>query len=157
MVSADTAKEKRSDTEVAFMQALNRIKTGLPWHDRNVALAKRGGLRVTIATVAREAGRSRTLIGSENCRYPKVREAVLAAMHNAFQGERRPSAADLVKILRADKATLERHVSILATRLHDASLHVWELEKRCGRLELELAQARVQLGKKSSLAKLKLT
>lgn len=147
--------EQKSDAEIALMQALNRIKSGNPRDDRNVALANRGCLRVTIATVAREAGRSRSLIGSASCRYPEVREAVLAAMNKGLLDERPPSAAELVKLLREDKVTLERHVGVLATRLHDASLHVWELEKRCERLEHELAQAGMKLAKRNSLSEVK--
>ena len=53
------------ETEQAFMRALRRLISGNPRHDQNVKLAKCGRLRVTVATVAREAGRSRTLIGSK--------------------------------------------------------------------------------------------
>lgn len=130
------------ETEQAFMRALRRLISGNPRHDQNVKLAKCGRLRVTVATVAREAGRSRTLIGSDGCRYPKVREAVLAAMDGRNESEKsRPSAADLVNSLREDKAVLENHVKVLATRLHDAFLHTQEMKKRCKRLEEDLAVA----------------
>jgi hypothetical protein len=54
---------------------------------------------------------------------------------------KRPTAADLVGRLREDKAQLENHVRVLATRLHDASLHTIELQERCKRLEDDLALA----------------
>lgn len=148
MSSLSSGRGQTPETEHAFMQALRRLLSGNPRHDQNVKLAKRGRLRVTVATVAREAGRSRSLIGSDGCRYPEVREAVLRAMRGSDEREKsRPSSADLVKNLRKDKATLDRHVRVLATRLHDAFLHTVELQKECKRLESELGQTREMLRK----------
>jgi hypothetical protein len=124
------------------MQALRRVASGNPREERNVKLAAKGRLRVTIATVAREAGRSRTLIGSEECAYPEVRKAVSTAMDGGVETDaKKPTAAQLVSRLREDKAQLESHVRVLATRLHDAFLHTIELQKRCKRLENDLASA----------------
>lgn len=142
MRSPDIAPGATAETEKAFTQALRRVASGLPREERNVKLAAKGKLRVTIATVAREAGRSRTLIGLEECAYPEVRKAVLKAMDGGVEtNAKKPTAAELVSRLREDKAQLENHVRVLATRLHDAFLHTVELQKRCKRLENDLAVA----------------
>lgn len=123
---------KMIETEKALMQALQRLMAGKPRHDINIALAADGRLRITPSSVAREAGRSRTNIGSEECPYPHVREAVLAAMDRGnVASEGRPSAAELVDRLRRDKAVLENHVRVLATRLNDAFLQIHKLQKEC--------------------------
>lgn len=143
MSSHDSVPGTTAETQKAFMQALKRVASGKPREARNAALASKGRLRVTVATVAREASRSRTLIGSDNCAYPDVRKAVLAAMDGGDEtGRDRPTAADLVGRLREDKARLESHVRVLATRLHDAFLHTVELQKQCKRLESDLAVAK---------------
>lgn len=142
MSSPERAPGTTAETEKAFMQALRRVVSGKPREERNAKLLAKGRLRVTIATVAREAGRSRTLIGSEECAYPDVRKAVLKAMDGSIEADaKRPTAAELVGRLREDKAQLEIHVRVLATRLHDAFLHTVELQKRCKRLENDLALA----------------
>lgn len=143
-----------AETQKALMQALQRVASGNPREARNAALASKGRLRVTVATVAREANRSRTLIGSNNCAYPNVRKAVLAAMDGADETRRsRPTAADLVARLREDKARLESHVRVLATRVHDAFLHTIELQKQCKKLESDLAVANKKLPKASAKPK----
>lgn len=146
MSSREHESSTTAETEKAFMQALKRIASGKPREERNTKLATKGRLRVTIATVAREAGRSRTLIGSDKCPYPDVRKAVLSAMNGGDEtGRTRPTAAELVRRLREDKALLENHVRVLATRLHDAFLHTVELQKKCKRLESDLVVARAKV------------
>lgn len=148
MSSREHASGTTAETEKALMQALKRIVSGKPREERNIKLADKGKLRVTIANVAREAGRSRTLIGSDRCPYSEVRKAVLAAMNGGDgAGRDRPTAAELVGRLREDKARLESHVRVLATRLHDAFLHTVELQKQCKRLEGDLAVAKEKLRK----------
>lgn len=154
MSSPDGNKGRTPETAKALMEALRRVTSGKPRDHRNIARAAKGRLRVTVASVAQEAGVSRTLIGSEKCAYPEVRKAVLDAMGGSNEpGKRRPSSADLVNNLRKDKATLDRHVKVLATRLHDAFLHIVELRKECKRLESELAETTEMLRKATMKAK----
>jgi phage shock protein A len=148
MSSREHAPGTTEETEQALMQALKRVVSGKPREERNAKLAGKGKLRVTIANVAREAGRSRTLIGSDRCPYSEVRKAVLAAMDGGKgTGRGRPTAAELVRRLREDKARLESEVRVLATRLHDAFLHTVELQKQCKRLKSDLADAKEKLRK----------
>ena len=59
--------------EQDFHNAIDRLFAGQP---TNPGLKKKqaaGKLKINVANVALEAGRSRTLIGTENCDYPAVR------------------------------------------------------------------------------------
>ncbi len=69
-----------NEQERRYLEALERIKAGKPTDPDLKARAARGKLEVTISAVAKEARQSRTLIGHAGCEYPRVRDAVLAAM-----------------------------------------------------------------------------
>jgi hypothetical protein len=72
--------------EKRFLDAIERLKEGKPLCPELQKKAKAGKLRVDVSAVALEAGGadekggwrglSRTLIGHDNCRYPKVREEI---------------------------------------------------------------------------------
>jgi hypothetical protein len=72
--------------EKRFMEAIERLKEGNPLCPELQKKAKAGKLRVDVSAVALEAGGpdekgiwrglSRTLIGHDKCRYPKVREEI---------------------------------------------------------------------------------
>lgn len=65
--SEDMQAQVRADVETELMAALDRLKQQI-----------RNGhaVRLSYSAVAKEAGRSRTLIGHENCAYTEVREAI---------------------------------------------------------------------------------
>jgi hypothetical protein len=72
--------------EKRFLDAIERLKEGKALCPELQKKAKAGKLRVDVSAVALEAGGpdekggwrglSRTLIGHDNCRYPKVREEI---------------------------------------------------------------------------------
>lgn len=73
-------------TEKALEEAFLRLQRNEP---RDAVLAEQallGKLRISILSVAMEAGVSRTLIGYENCDYPLVREKVLAYILSQASG-----------------------------------------------------------------------
>jgi predicted metal-dependent hydrolase len=89
--------------EKRFLDAIERLKEGKPVCPELQKKAKAGKLRVSdVSAVALEAGGpdekgvwrglSRTLIGHDNCRYPKVREKI----RKAKEGE--PGEYDLKNI-----------------------------------------------------------
>ncbi|MBO7825954.1 hypothetical protein [Burkholderia pseudomallei] len=80
--AASNAPEK-SKTEQAFLLALARLQCGNPEHPRLRESLTNGKLRITIATIAEEAGHSRTLIGHENCPYLETRLTILDAIKNS--------------------------------------------------------------------------
>lgn len=83
-----------NDTAAAFEAALARLITGQPDHPDLQAKAAAGQLRISFSTVAKEAGRSRTLIGHDGCAYPKMRQRILDLME---EGPRAQAARDLFK------------------------------------------------------------
>ena len=72
--------------EKRFLDAIERLKEGNPECPELQKKARAGKLRVDVSAVALEAGGpdekgiwrglSRTLIGHDNCRYPKAREQI---------------------------------------------------------------------------------
>jgi hypothetical protein len=77
-------------------QALDRLVAGTPTHPMLKKLASKGKLRINCSTVAKEARRSRTLIGHDRCAYPAIRMRVLEHMKPVAQP--RDSAAVIVKL-----------------------------------------------------------
>lgn len=70
--------EATTQIESDFRRALARLVSGEPTSPELVRMkAKLGYVRITPSSVAREAGHSRTNIGSKLCPYPDVRKAVL--------------------------------------------------------------------------------
>lgn len=103
--------------EQDFLEALQRLVEGKPQNKTLKASAKAGKLKINVVSVALEAGRSRTLIALEDCRYPKVREAVKLA-----QGGKKSlptTYTQLIENLRADLATVKAEKRLLETTMAD--------------------------------------
>lgn len=64
-------------TEQILQEALERVREMKPQNPELAALAKKGKLKFNVSSVAQEAGVSRTLIGMEGCRYPKIRAQII--------------------------------------------------------------------------------
>ena len=122
--------------EQDFMQALARVAAGSPTHPGLVKRANRGVLAVNIATVATEAGHSRTLISHDKCAYPRVRVAVLA--YRQPTGESK-SLSELNRNLRQENAELRRTVKLARESMAAMSLR---MERVVRHAERELAAAR---------------
>lgn len=122
-----------SAIEQSLWDALERLKAGTPQNIILAKRAKRGTLKISISTVALEAGRSRTLISHENCAYPAVRQAILAL--KSPPEEPSTSLAELNRRLRAENSELRRTVkqardSMAAMALRMARV-VKEADRRC--------------------------
>ncbi|WP_374605234.1 AAA family ATPase [Niveibacterium sp.] len=106
---------KPDPIEQDFLNALQRLQEGKPQNKKLKAKASAGKLRINTVNVALEAGRSRTLIALEDCRYPKVRAAVKLA-----QGGKKESPStytQLIANLRADLATVKAEKRLLETTM----------------------------------------
>lgn len=101
-----TKSRDHARVERDFYEALERLQAQQP---RNPQLRRRlqekGKIKVNIANVAKEADRSRTLIGTERCRFPEIRQAIL------ISAERVPKGRDSVL------ADLRQQVAKLRTEL----------------------------------------
>lgn len=103
--------------EQDFLEALQRLVEGKPQNKALKASAKAGKLKINAVSVALEAGRSRTLIALEDCRYPKVREAVKLAQ---WGKKSLPTTyTQLIENLRADLATVKAEKRLLETKMAD--------------------------------------
>lgn len=91
--------------EQDFIEALSRLKEGKPTHKKLKAEMTAGTLKINIGNVAMEAGHSRTLIGMDACRYPKVREMIRQKKSGEIAIP--TTYTELIKRLRADVAELK--------------------------------------------------
>lgn len=113
--------------EADFLQALSRLQAGKPTHEKNIALAEEGRLKITISSVALEAGRSRTLIAKINCKYPQVRERVLAAL---APSEPKVTAESIIKRLRRENDELARRLNLALSAQAALSRRITDVEKQ---------------------------
>jgi hypothetical protein len=118
--------EGANQAERDFIEALERLEKGMPRHQRLKALAAKGALRVTISSVALEAGRSRTLIGTANCAYPGIRNRILDERQPTTQ---RRTQDDIIARLRRDNQALKAENARIATQLADAVAAAWRIKK----------------------------
>lgn len=110
-----------------FLQALDRLKAGRPLHEKNVALAEDGRLKITISAVALEAGHSRTLIGKISCKYPHVRERILAAI---APSEPKVTADSIIRRLRKENDELTSRLSLALSAQAALTRRLADIEKQ---------------------------
>ena len=131
----------RDIIEQDFFDALERLEAGRPQHpDLRARLKKGKAVKVNISNVAKEAGRSRVLIGQEDCRYPVVRNRVLDA--SGQEGQQPGNLGDVIKQLRASVAELRAELKEVRTH---AAWHLAErqkAEKLMQRYQSELGRRR---------------
>lgn len=140
--------------EQDFLDALQRLVEGKPTHKTLKAKAKEGRLKVNSSNVALEAGRSRTLIALEDCRYPKVREAVKLAQRGK---KALPTTyTQLIANLRADLATVKAEKRLLETTMADHVLARRKAEVHARRDATEAARLRKQVVELEKIAHLPL-
>lgn len=125
---------KTDDAGQDLRSALNRLRAEAPSHPDLKRAKKQGRLRINISTVAKEAGRSRTLIGTAGCAYPEIRADVLAASKvdaaTPRRTESRPDAQKTIATLREENRLLRHEKAILATRIVDALNVARALERK---------------------------
>lgn len=99
-----------------FALALERLQSGKRIRDVELrARAAAGVLRITCSSVAREAGHSRTLIGTRQAVFPEIRKAILACKSTSSgrrtESNRRGRLGYEIKLLR------ERYSLLASTHL----------------------------------------
>ena len=124
------------------MEALQRLVDRRP-HDPDLARkAQRGTLKINASTVAKEAGRSRTLVSHERCAYPRVRVAILNYRYPPTQAT---SMAEINRRLRGENAELRRSIK-LAREAMAAMVRRMDRVKNEADREVLAAQRREQRG-----------
>jgi hypothetical protein len=129
--------------EKDFLDALKRLQEGGPINKALKAAKAKGALKITISNVALEAGRSRTLIALESCRYPRVREMIKQAKDGITAIP--TTHTQLIERLRASIADLKTQK---AQYQAEATVHFLariKAEKEAARERAAAARLRVEL------------
>ena len=124
------------------MEALQRLVDRRPQDPVLARNAQRGTLKINASTVAKEAGRSRTLVSYERCAYPRVRAAILNYRNPPNPA---PSMAEINRRLRNENAELRRSIK-LAREAMAAMVRRMERVKNEADREVLAAQRREQRG-----------
>lgn len=151
MPSTDTSR-KADPIEQDFRDALQRLMEGKPKNKELKASAKAGKLKINTSNVALEAGRSRTLIALEDCRYPAVRQLI----QDTTGGKKAlpTTYTQLIANLRADKATLTAEKRLLETTMAGHVLARRKAEVNGRRDAAEAARLRKQVVELEKIAHL---
>lgn len=110
-----------------FLAALGRLRQSKPTHPDLIVMAEKGLLKISPASVAKEARRSRTLIGMEGCKYPDIRREVLASKDQSPLQIKRSQA---LKAMSDEVKRLKSAIQVKDTALAVARLKIAELERR---------------------------
>lgn len=130
--------ESRANVEKDFMDALQRLARGAPMV---VNIPNEGGsIPINFSTVAKEARRSRTLIGTKDCAYPNIRNAVLKAMQGKAEIvddelECTSRRAETIDELKQENRRLNSVITSLASRLAVSDDIVVQLRRALAREE----------------------
>ena len=95
-----------------FLDAIDRLEVGAPLNPTLAKRAKLGTLKVNVSAAAQEAGHSRTLIGHDGCKYPRVRARVIglkAPVADALNAE------GVIRRLREENAGLRQKLAFRDT------------------------------------------
>lgn len=128
--------------ERELMDALQRLVESRPANPDLARKAQRGTLKISVSTVAKEAGRSRTLISHDRCAYPQVRAAILNYVDPPTQAT---SMAEINRRLHNENAELRRSIK-LAREAMAAMVRRMERVKYEADREVLAAQRREQRG-----------
>lgn len=140
--------------EKDFVDALQRLVDGKPLNKALKEKAKAGKLKVNTFNVALEAGRSRTLIALESCRYPTVRQSI----EDTKVGKKSAPTTytQLIDNLRADIAALKVEKRLLESAMGEHVLARRRAEVMSRRDSAEAARLRKQVVELEKIAHLPL-
>ncbi len=91
-----------------FMDALHRLEANTPSNPALAKLAKLEILKINVSTVAKEAGHSRTLIGHDGCKYPRIRARIIGLKQPV---EPALTAEAVITRLRQENAELRQKIA----------------------------------------------
>lgn len=121
-----------SDITKEYLDALERLKNNSPNDLKLKRKAKLGTLKISIATVAQEARRSRTAIATKDTRYPEVRERILEEIEPVI---RINTSAGVIKKLRQKNADLFKENKLIWTENANLIREIGVLRQQLDRLK----------------------
>jgi len=127
------------EIEQHFIDAFARLQSGKPKDKSLQTQAKQGTLRITISSVAKEAGHSRTLIGHKGCKYPNVRDRILALKSDPDIPTR---TQDGLNKQRDEAAKLRRELALAQTKNATLLARILELNAELNKLKRANARSR---------------
>lgn len=98
-----------TSAEKDFQAAIRRLLAKKPKHPELVAALEAGRLRISISSVAKEAGRARTLISHAQCDLPEIRNLVLSLMNSPAD---RKSSVQTITDLRREVSSLKEQLAM---------------------------------------------
>jgi hypothetical protein len=128
--------------EHELMEALQRLVDRRPQDPDLAQKAQRGTLKINISSVAKEAGRSRTLVSHGCCAYPQVRAAILNYRNPPNQAT---SMAEINRRLRSENAELRRSIKLAREAMAAMVRRVERIKNEADR-EVLAARRREQRG-----------
>ena len=128
--------------EHELMEALQRLVDRRPQDPDLAQKAQRGTLKINISSVAKEAGRSRTLVSHGCCAYPQVRAAILNYRNPPKQAT---STAEINRRLRSENAELRRSIKLAREAMAAMVRRVERIKNEADR-EVLAARRREQRG-----------
>lgn len=129
------------EIEQDFLDALARLQAGKPKDPSLVADAKRACLRISVTTVAKEAKHSRTLIGHKACKYPNVRDRILALKSDPENPTR---MQDVVTKRREECVRLRRQLAMAQTQNAALVVRILRLDEDVRRVTREVERLRAR-------------
>ncbi|MBI1824250.1 MAG: hypothetical protein HYR80_09100 [Nitrospirae bacterium] len=89
------------------------------------AKLKQGILRISVTTLAQEADHSRTLIGHKSCKYPRVRDKLMALREDCPEPK---TAADVITRKREETSELKRKLKVAHSEMAALVLRMDQME-----------------------------
>lgn len=108
-LSKSSGRASRAVVQSEFNAAIDRLILGKPNDVKLREIAASGRLTISYATVAQEAGRSRSLIAHKNCAYQEIRSRVVGLMVGA--ATERPTSKDKVARMRLEIGELKEKLA----------------------------------------------
>lgn len=108
-----------------FLNAIDRLEVGAPLNPTLAKRAKLGTLKVNVSSAAQEAGHSRTLIGHDGCKYPRIRARVISLKVPATEAL---TAENVIRHLREENAELRKKLALRDTENAVLILRLRQLE-----------------------------
>ena len=123
---------KKSAAWKDLRAAIDRLKKGTPEEAKNIDQLSKGRLKINAVTVAREARRSRTLIGMTDCEFPDLRNEVLQlngrAVKEATLIQQLAAARKKIQELQEDRQLKDTVIAnlVLAVEARDAKIQSFD-------------------------------
>jgi len=95
-----------------FLAAIGRLEAGAPLNPSLAKRAKLGTLKVNVSAAAQEAGHSRTLIGHNGCKYPRIRAKIIGLKMPVTEAL---TAESVIRHLREENAELRKKLVLRDT------------------------------------------